>query len=89
MKSIKYLIMLVCMTLGLANVAKAQIYCNETCIYDMYEYNRPGVYYHYSLYMLVKFDGQTVKVYGPNGSGGPSFTLTKSDLEKGYEKSSS
>lgn len=34
MKSIKYLVVLVCMTLGLANVAKAQIYSSEDCFYS-------------------------------------------------------
>lgn len=34
MKSVKYLVMLVCMTLGLVNVAKAQIYSSEDCFYS-------------------------------------------------------
>lgn len=34
MQSIKYLVVLVCMTLGLANAAKAQIYSSEDCFYS-------------------------------------------------------
>lgn len=34
MKNIKYLVVLLCMTLGLANVAKAQIYSSEDCFYS-------------------------------------------------------
>lgn len=34
MKSIKYLVVLACMTLGLASVAKAQIYSSEICYFQ-------------------------------------------------------
>lgn len=52
MKSVKYLVMLVCMTLGLVNVAKAQIYSSEDCFYS-----KEG---SSSVQYVVKFEGNRV-----------------------------
>lgn len=61
MKSIKYLVVLVCMTLGLANVAKAQIYSNEVCYYKNTDDGWVSV---------VKFDGLNNRVLlASNGDG--------------------
>ena len=54
MKSIKYLVVLVCMTLGLANVAKAQIYSNEVCYYRNTANDEA---------LVIKFDGVNNRVY--------------------------
>lgn len=53
MKSIKFLVVLVCMTLGMADVAKAQIYSNEVCYYRT-TYNNAAY--------IVKFDGLNNRV---------------------------
>lgn len=49
MKTIKYLVVLVCMTLGLANIAKAQIYSSEDCFYAKEGYS--------DVKYVVKFQG--------------------------------
>lgn len=54
MKSIKYLVVLVCMTLGLANVAKAQIYSNEILFYQRTDKDD---------IVIVKFDGGNKRVF--------------------------
>lgn len=55
MKSIKYLVMLACMTLGLANIAKAQIYSNE-----IYFYQRTD---DENRIIVVKFDGSNKRLF--------------------------
>ena len=55
MKSIKYLVVLVCMTLGLANVAKAQIYSSEACFYAKEGYS--------NVEYVVKFDYSNDRVW--------------------------
>ena len=55
MKSIKYLVVLACMTFGLANVAKAQIYNDEVCFYVKAGYDDSTI-------TVVKFEGTEMKV---------------------------
>ena len=68
MKSIKYLVVLVCMTMGMASIAKAQIYSSEICFYERVSGNS-----NKSRLCVVKFVDGSIRL---------SFDNIKSNLEK-------
>lgn len=74
MKSIKYLVVLVCMMLGLANVAKAQISSNEVLFFQKIESGGKGAIH------IVRLD---------NGKLHVSTTYTQSSVKRHLSESSS
>lgn len=76
MKSIKYLVVLVCMTFGLVNVAKAQVYSHETYIYE----DTSGD----DWYILLELDGNKAYMDACKGNG-----YRQHAIKTGYKNSSS
>lgn len=66
MKSIKYLAVLACMTLGLADVAKAQVYNNEVMFFYRTDDNRNE---DERSILVVRFDGQNAYKSGDYSRG--------------------